>query len=75
MFGLVKHGSKRGAGFSNVRNAQRDAICVDEGGTGFVYAVIPGDGWKGWFTGHNLGEPFNGALKQRVEARLKAAGL
>jgi hypothetical protein len=74
-FGGVRHGSKRGLGYSDKNNARRDAICVEEGGTGFTYARIPGEGWRGWFTGPNLGDPFDGNLAKRVLARCKQEGL
>lgn len=56
----------------------KDRICKEEGGTGYVYADIPGTGMQGWFTGPNQGEPFNRQLANRVSARaaewLAAAG-
>ena len=49
---------------------RRDAICIEEGGYGFTQINDPGHGWKGWFTGPNLGAPFDGALASRVLARI-----
>ena len=37
-------------------------------GANFVYADIPGDGWKSWFTCPNRGEPFDGATRRAVMA-------
>jgi hypothetical protein len=53
---------------------RRDRICVEEGGTGYQQICDPGSGWKGWFTGLNLGSPFDDDLRRRVMSRVRAAG-
>jgi hypothetical protein len=61
---------------SKAEAAKADAICLEEGGLGFVGPVtIPGSRARGWFEGRNLGEPFDGELKTRVLERCAAAGL
>lgn len=44
---------------------RRDRIARQHGAC-FVYAQIPGDGWRSWYAGPNLGHPFNDALAARV---------
>lgn len=49
---------------------RRDRICCEEGGTGYVQIKEPTGQWKGWFTGPNLGCPFDRDLAHRVMARV-----
>jgi len=49
---------------------RRDRICKEEGGYGFELIRDPGEGWKGWFSGPNRGDPFDSALRQRVLDRV-----
>lgn len=53
--------------------ARRDRICRDEGGYGYTQINDPGQGWIGWYTGPNLGAPFDGDLAARVTARVGGA--
>jgi|WetSurMetagenome_2_1015567.scaffolds.fasta_scaffold10651_4 hypothetical protein len=52
-----------------------DAICRAEGGNAFVRYSAPGTDVKGWFTGPNMGHPFDTALAARVIAAVVAAGI
>ena len=38
----------------------------------FVYARLPGEGYRSWFATRNLGEPFNGAIEQAVFEDLRS---
>ena len=56
-----------------------DRICRQEGGSGYTEVnrragETPGINhgrYQGWFTGPNLGEPFNSALRDSVLDRIK----
>ena len=39
-------------------------------GIAFHYGDFPGEGWKSWFAGPNLGDPFDGQLAREVAAVL-----
>lgn len=53
-----------------------DALCKAEGGHGFTGPVsIPGNDTRGWFTGPNLGFPFDRNLAERVKDAVARAGL
>lgn len=41
----------------------------------FIAANIPGDGFKYWFSGPNLGAPFDKAMADAVYADLDTAGI
>jgi hypothetical protein len=49
-----------------------DAIRIEEGGHGYTSFREPGNPTRGWFTGPNLGFPFDRALSARVMARVRA---
>jgi hypothetical protein len=56
-----------------------DRICREEGGYGYQqiddsHGTAIGGRWIGWFTGPNLGHPFDQDLANRVYARLAAEG-
>ena len=51
--------------------AKRDQICHEEGGYGYTQINRPGNGWLGWYSGPNRGEPFNRNLAARVEAAVR----
>ena len=61
--------------------ARWDRICKEEGGYGFIEVnrrrgEDPGTNhgaYQGWFTGPNLGAPFDQALAVAVEIRIKGA--
>jgi hypothetical protein len=59
------------------RNAKLlDRICKQEGGHGFVGPVnIPGNNTHGWFTGPNLGSPFDSDLASRVQKAAELMGI
>lgn len=40
-----------------------------------VNVDLPGGGWRYWFAGPNLGEPFNREMARDVYADLRKAGL
>jgi len=44
---------------------------MEEGGTGYTQIKDPGQGWIGWYTGPNLGDPFDRDLARRVLARIE----
>jgi len=70
MFGITR------VRVSNSVAKKLDAICKAEGGTGFTGPVtIPGNNVKGWFTGPNLGSPFDRDLSNRVQLAIEGAGL
>ena len=48
-----------------------DRICREEGGNGFVSYSAPGNDVRGWFTGPNLGFPFDRALSTSVLDRVR----
>jgi hypothetical protein len=37
----------------------------------FYHAAMPGEGWKSWFAGPNLGEPFDRHLAADVMSELR----
>lgn len=50
---------------------RRDRICKDLGGYGYTqydesHGTACGGRWVGWFSGPNLGEPFDGRLAREV---------
>lgn len=47
-------------------DVERRARIAQQHGACFVYALIPGDGWRGWYAGPNLGDPFNRDMARRV---------
>jgi hypothetical protein len=47
------------------------AICIAEGGTGFVRFAQRGAHTKGWFTAAGNGEPFATAIKNDVLERVR----
>ncbi len=51
---------------------RRDRICREEGGHGYTQIKEAGGGWLGWFSGPNLGDPFDRDLAKRVTARVEA---
>lgn len=53
---------------------QLDAICKEEGGFGFTWLDIPGNR-IGWFSGPNLGSPFDEDLARRVLTRCENKGI
>jgi len=44
-------------------------------GYSFVYTKLPGQGWQGWFSGPNLGSPFDRRAEREIRADLEDAGL
>lgn len=70
MFGITR------TRVSNTVAKKLDAICKDEGGYGFIGPVmIPGSSIHGWFTGPNLGSPFDRDLSNRVQNAIVKAKL
>ena len=51
---------------------RRNRICIEEGGHGYTEIHDPGQGWLGWFSGPNRGEPFDRQLERRVLDRVEA---
>ncbi len=51
----------------------RDRICRNYGGNGYTQTRQPGQGWMGWFSAPNRGEPFDGQLAARVMAAVRIA--
>jgi hypothetical protein len=56
-------------------NARKIERIAKRHGCGFIEYVDPGDGYKNWFAGPNLGHPFDDAMARAVMADLRAAGL
>jgi hypothetical protein len=70
MFGITKKS------VTKVVAKRLNAICIEQGGTGFTGPVsIPGNDNKGWFTGPNLGNPFDERLAKDVRRAVESAGL
>jgi len=70
MFGITR------VRVSNSVAKKLDAICKAEGGTGFTGPVsFPGNDIRGWFTGPNLGSPFDKDLSNRVQNAIVKANL
>lgn len=71
MFGVIK--KKIG-----IRDSKKlDKICREEGGYGFSqiddsHGTARGGRWIGWFSGPNLGSPFDGDMGRAVVARATA---
>jgi hypothetical protein len=49
----------------------KDRICREEGGYGYCYADLPGEGWRGWFSAPHRGQPFDRDLARRVLERVE----
>lgn len=67
LFGVVKDD-----GPSAALAKRWDRICREEGGSGYTWTRRPdvNDGrYQGWFSGPNLGHPFDRDLERRVLAR------
>ena len=47
---------------------RRDRICREEGGYGYTWLTEAGR-YTAWYSGPNLGHPFDGDLERRVLAR------
>lgn len=66
-----------GAGRGRVSAAQ--GLRIDEiarkHGASFVWAMMPGEGPRYWFTAPNQGAPFDAATAKAVFADLEAEGL
>ena len=65
--------------FSAAEADRLDRICREEGGHGFTciddsHGTAEGGRWIGWFSGPNLGHPFDADLSRRVLARVKEEG-
>lgn len=64
---------------SLIQAKKMDRICCDEGGYGYTEVnrrrgAAPGINngqYQGWFSGPNLGSPFDEYLRSRVEERLR----
>lgn len=41
-------------------------------GCSFIHADMPGEGWRFWFSGPNLGSPFDQNMERRVFSALRA---
>ena len=54
---------------------RRDRLARKIGGRGygFVFTVLPGEGWNGWFFGPNRGEPFDRAIGREISAAVAQA--
>ena len=53
--------------------AARDAACLAAGGTGYTQIQDPARQWLGWYTGPNLGEPFDRDRAATVHAAARTA--
>lgn len=59
-------GVSRGQKLTPAQVRRRDRIAREQGAHGYIYTTIPGSGRMGWYTGPNLGEPFDRRLAARV---------
>lgn len=56
---------------TDAEHARRTRIARDHR-ISYVRAYLPSEGHRSWFSGPNLGEPFNGALRDAVLAVVNA---
>lgn len=65
-----------GVGRGEVANYDEiDRVAREVGGYGLTNVDLPGEGWRYWFSGPNLGSPFDAALERETREALSAAGL
>ena len=58
------------AGKLTEADAKRHEAAAVKHGVDFYHSDMPGEGWKSWFAGPNLGEPFDRHLAADVMASL-----
>ena len=58
------------AGKLTAAEAKRDDAAAAKHGVDFFHANMPGEGWKSWFAGPNMGEPFDRRLAESVAKEL-----
>ena len=54
---------------------QRYEAVAEKHGVDFYYCNMPGEGLKSWFSGPNMGAPFDRRLAESVQHDLKKAGV
>ena len=65
-----------GKGLIPRKTASRmDEIARQEGAFGLNNPNLPGEGYRYWFAGPNLGEPFDSQMARRVVNAIRSAGL